>query len=105
MTSGRETDIALKQLNSLRDERKVLATTEGFVSEVRSSSLPSQQLSGWPAVAENDRCDSLTCIRSKTPSNLVMTDQSAYKKRSWSLKGFELYSTLFHMFVFCFVLF
>ena len=76
------------------------------MSEVRSSSLPTQQLSRWPAVAENDHCDSLICIRSKTPSNLLMTDQSAYKKRNWSLKGFELYFTLFHMFlcVFCFVL-
>ena len=56
---------------------KVLVTTEGFMSEVRSWSVPAQQLSGRPTVAGTNKLNSLIFIRSKTPLYLVMTDQSA----------------------------
>ena len=60
---------------------KVLVTTEGFMSEVRSWSAPAWQLNGWqlslrPTVAGTDKLNSLIFIRSKTPPYLVMTDQS-----------------------------
>ena len=53
---------------------KVLVTTWGFMSEVRSWSA---QMSGRPTVAGTDKLNSLIFIRSKTPPYLVMTDQSA----------------------------
>ena len=61
---------------------KVLVTTEGFMSEERSWSVPAWQLSGWqlsrrPTVAGTDKLNSLVFIRSKTAPYLVMTDQSA----------------------------
>ena len=37
------------------------------MSEVRSCSASARQLSGLPTVAGTDRCNSLICIRSKTP--------------------------------------
>ena len=61
---------------------KVLVTTEGFMSDVRSCSASARQLSGLPTVAGTDRCNSLICISSKTPPYLVMTDQSASRTAS-----------------------
>ena len=61
----------------ISDPTKVLVTTEGFMSEVRSWSVPVQQLSGWPTAAGTGKLNSLIFIRSKTPLYLVMTDQSA----------------------------
>ena len=56
---------------------KVLVTTEGFMSKVRSWYVPSRQLSGRLKVAGTDRDNSLIFIRSKNLPYLVMTDQSA----------------------------
>ena len=56
---------------------KVLVTTEGFMSEVRSWSVPARQLSRRPTVAGTDQLNSLIFIRSKTPLYLVTADQSA----------------------------
>ena len=56
---------------------KVLVTTEGVMSEVRSWSAPARQISGRPTVAGTDKLNSLIFTRSKTPLYLVMTDQSA----------------------------
>ena len=47
------------------------------MSEVRSWSVPTQQMSGQPTVATTDKLNPLILIRSKTPVHLVMTDQSA----------------------------
>ena len=58
-------------------DAKVLVTTEGFMSEVRSWSAPVWQLSGRPIVAGTDELNSLIFIKSKIPLYLVMTDQSA----------------------------
>ena len=58
-------------------DAKVLVTTEGFMSEVRSWSAPAQQMSGWPTLAGTDKLNSLIFIKSKIPLYLVMTDQSA----------------------------
>ena len=52
------------------------------MSEVRSCSASARQLSGLPTVVGTDRCNSLICIRSKTPPYLVMTDQSASRTAS-----------------------
>ena len=61
---------------------KVLVTTEGFMSEVRS-------WSEWgPTVTGIDKLKSLIFIRSKTPLYLVMTDQSASSTASSLLSGF-----------------
>ena len=56
---------------------KVLVTTEGFMSEMRSWSVPALQMSRWPTAAVTDKLNSLIFIRSKTPLYLVTTDQSA----------------------------
>ena len=61
----------------LSELTKVLVTTEGFVSEVRSWYVPSRQLSRRLKVAGTDRDNSLIFIRSKNLPYLVMTDQSA----------------------------
>ena len=55
----------------------VLVTTEGFMSEVRSRSVPVLQVNGRPTVAVTDKRNSWIFIRSKTPLYLVMTYQSA----------------------------
>ena len=58
---------------------KVLVTTEGFMSEMRSWSAPALQMSRRPTAAVTDKPNSLLFIRSnsKTPLYLVTTDQSA----------------------------
>ena len=56
---------------------KVLVTTWGFMSEVRSWSAPTQEMNRQPTVAVTDKLNSLIFIRSKTPLYLITTDQSA----------------------------
>ena len=50
---------------------KVLVTTEGFMSEVRSRSAPARQMSGLPTAAGTDTRNSLIFIKSKTRLRLT----------------------------------
>ena len=48
-------------------DTKVLVTTEGFMSEVRSWSAPARQLIGRPTVAGTDQLNSLIFDKVKDP--------------------------------------